>query len=73
MAHPTCCHQPSATLCYRHAVLHHPRLHLYLACTLVSAWMFGLLVGLTAGGAVHVLLLAAVALWPWRGSSEPPP
>lgn len=40
-------------------------LRLYLACALVSAWLVLLLVGIVFGGAVHLLLAAALAAFPW--------
>jgi hypothetical protein len=33
---------------------------------LLSAWLVLLLLGWSAGGAVYLLLLAALALFPWR-------
>ncbi|HTQ78402.1 MAG TPA: hypothetical protein VMM92_00285 [Thermoanaerobaculia bacterium] len=37
-----------------------------LSLTLFSLWMAGLFSGLLLGGAVHLLLLGAGALFPWR-------
>ncbi|MDX1502706.1 MAG: hypothetical protein R3325_10125 [Thermoanaerobaculia bacterium] len=38
-----------------------------LSAALLSAWLMLLFTGWTAGGAVHLLLLAALLLFPWRG------
>ena len=37
-----------------------------IALGLVGLWMALLFAGLAAGGAVHLLLLAALAVFPWR-------
>jgi hypothetical protein len=37
-----------------------------LALASVSAWLTLLLAGRTAGGAIHLLLLAGLLLFPWR-------
>lgn len=37
-----------------------------LALLLFSGWMALLFTGLTAGGAVHLLLAGAAAVFPWR-------
>jgi hypothetical protein len=37
-----------------------------LALSLVSLWMAGLFSGIVAGGALHLLLLGALLLFPWR-------
>ena len=47
-----------------------PLLRLYGAALALSAWLALLLLGHVAGGAVHLLLLASLALFPW-GSSSP--
>lgn len=36
------------------------------AMLLFTAWLALLFAGLAAGGAVHLLLLAAVGVFPWR-------
>jgi hypothetical protein len=41
-------------------------LRLVGAATLFSAWMVLLLLGAAGRGAVHLLLAAALALFPWR-------
>jgi hypothetical protein len=38
-----------------------------VALLLLSGWLALLLAGWTAGGAVHLLLVAALVLFPWRG------
>jgi hypothetical protein len=37
-----------------------------LALTLFSGWLALLFAGFAGGGAVHLLLLAALVLFPWR-------
>ena len=37
-----------------------------LAAALISAWMMLLFTGWTGGGAVHLLLPAALLVFPWR-------
>lgn len=37
-----------------------------LAFASLSGWLTLLLLGVAAGGAVHLLLAAALALFPWR-------
>ena len=41
-----------------------------LALLLFSAWLALLFSGLAAGGAVHLLLAGALALFPWRSLSS---
>lgn len=43
-----------------------PTLRAALALAALSAWLVLLFVGWAAAGAVHLLLAAAVALFPWR-------
>lgn len=40
-----------------------------LALAAISAWLTLLLAGHTAGGAIHLFLLAGVGLFPWRAQS----
>ncbi|HEV2855581.1 MAG TPA: hypothetical protein VHC97_22525 [Thermoanaerobaculia bacterium] len=40
-----------------------------LAVSLFSGWLALLFAGFAGGGAVHLLLLAALALFPWRAAS----
>jgi hypothetical protein len=40
-----------------------------LALASVSTWLTLLLAGHTAGGAIHLLLLAGLALFPWRAAA----
>jgi hypothetical protein len=51
-----------------------PLLRAVCALLLFSAWLFLLFAGFAAGGAVHLLLAGALALFPWRAlrESEPP-
>ncbi|HEY8021817.1 MAG TPA: hypothetical protein VIH93_11980 [Thermoanaerobaculia bacterium] len=37
-----------------------------LSLLLASCWLAGLFAGRLAGGALHLLLAAAVALFPWK-------
>lgn len=43
-----------------------PLLRSAAALLLLSGWLVALFAGLAAGGAVHLLLAAALALFPWR-------
>lgn len=47
-----------------------PTLRAALALAALSAWLVLLFVGWAAAGAVHLLLAAAVALFPWRTAME---
>lgn len=38
----------------------------FLAAGLISGWLVSLLIGWTLGGAVHLALVAALVLFPWR-------
>jgi hypothetical protein len=44
---------------------------LLLAAVAFSAWLVLLLAGFAFGGGVHLLLAAALALFPWRAAAEP--
>ena len=39
---------------------------LTLSVALLSAWLILLLSGFALGGAIHLLLLASLVLFPWR-------
>lgn len=43
-----------------------PLLRSILALLLFSAWLALLFAGLAAGGAVHLLLVGAAVVFPWR-------
>jgi hypothetical protein len=43
-----------------------PTLRAALALVLVASWMVALFAGVAAGGAVHLALLAALAVFPWH-------
>lgn len=45
-----------------------PRLTLSVA--LLSGWLILLLSGVALGGAIHLLLLASLVLFPWRESDR---
>lgn len=47
-----------------------PRIRLYLSCLLVSSWLALLLTGNAFGGLVHLLLAAALILFPWRAAAS---
>lgn len=47
-----------------------PTLRAALALAALSAWVVLLFAGWTAAGAAHLLLVAAVALFPWRTAVE---
>lgn len=44
---------------------------LLLAASAFSAWLVLLFTGWSFGGAVHLLLLAALLLFPWREAARP--
>jgi hypothetical protein len=46
---------------------------LWVSALCVSAWLILLLSGFAFGGAVHLLLVAAAVLFPWRRESSEPP
>lgn len=39
---------------------------LLLSAALLSSWLILLFVGFALGGAIHLLLVAALVLFPWR-------
>ena len=45
-------------------------LRLALSLTCVSAWLMLLFCGFALGGAVHLILVAALVLFPWRSHSQ---
>jgi hypothetical protein len=45
-----------------------PILRLVTSSVLLSAWLFLLLVGHTFGGAVYLLLVASLVLFPWKAA-----
>lgn len=47
-------------------MLDHGILRLALACGLFSTWLVSLAGGVVLGGAIHLVLLAATLLVPWR-------
>jgi hypothetical protein len=49
-----------------------PTVRAAVALLLFSAWLALLFAGLAGGGAVHLLLLAALALFPWKAAAAPP-
>jgi hypothetical protein len=42
-----------------------------LALLLFSAWLALLFLGHAGGGAVHLLLLGALAVFPWKAAASP--
>ena len=48
-----------------------PTLRAALALLLFSVWLALLFAGFAGGGAVHLLLLAALALFPWKAAAGP--
>lgn len=44
----------------------HPTARAALSLAALSAWLVLLFAGRAAGGAVHLLFLASLALFPWR-------
>lgn len=57
------------------SLLRHATFRAALSVSALSAWLVLLFVGWVGGGAVHLLLVASLALFPWRaaasGSEEP--
>jgi hypothetical protein len=49
-----------------------PLVRLTLSVALLSAWLILLLSGFALGGAIHLLLLASLALFPWRQAGNRP-
>jgi hypothetical protein len=49
-----------------------PTLRAALALLLFSAWLALLFAGFAGGGAVHLLLLAALVFFPWKAAAAPP-
>jgi membrane protein required for beta-lactamase induction len=49
-----------------------PTVRAALALALFSGWMALLFWGFAFGGAVHLLLAAGLALFPWRAAAAPP-
>ncbi len=45
---------------------------LTLSVALLSAWLILLLSGYALGGAIHLLLLASLVLFPWREARDRP-
>lgn len=45
---------------------------LTLSVGLLSAWLILLLSGFALGGAIHLLLLASLLLFPWREARKRP-
>ncbi|MDX1642951.1 MAG: hypothetical protein R3244_01195 [Thermoanaerobaculia bacterium] len=43
---------------------------LLLAAALLSAWLVALLAGWSLGGGVHLALVVAVAVFPWRTTAR---
>ena len=45
---------------------------LVLSVALLAAWLVLLMSGFALGGAIHLLLLASLALFPWREARHRP-
>ena len=45
-------------------------LRLLAGAALLGAWLYLFLLGRTAGGSIHLLLVAALAILPWRSHLE---
>ena len=45
-------------------------LRLTLSVVLLSAWLILLLSGFALGGAIHLLLLGSLVLFPWREARD---
>ncbi|MGE5234044.1 MAG: hypothetical protein ACM3OB_08025 [Acidobacteriota bacterium] len=48
-----------------------PNVRLLAACALFSAWLVPLLAGWAFGGAIHLVLAAALVAFPWRAARQP--
>jgi hypothetical protein len=48
-----------------------PTVRVILGLLLFSSWLALLFSGLALGGAVHLLLAGALALFPWRAVAKP--
>ncbi|HEV7785369.1 MAG TPA: hypothetical protein VGQ28_08535 [Thermoanaerobaculia bacterium] len=48
-----------------------PAIRAIFGLILISAWLALLFSGLAFGGAVHLLLVAALVLFPWRAAAGP--
>jgi hypothetical protein len=46
-----------------------PMARLAVSVALLAAWLVLLLAGIALGGAIHLLLVAALALFPWRAAA----
>ena len=47
-----------------------PMLRLTLSVVLLAAWLVLLMSGVALGGAIHLLLVASLVLFPWRAAGE---
>ena len=47
-----------------------PSVRLWLASAMFSGWMVFVLVGWVIGGAIHLLLAAALMLFPWHDEAS---
>ncbi|HSS79038.1 MAG TPA: hypothetical protein VLV54_20120 [Thermoanaerobaculia bacterium] len=50
-----------------------PKVRALFSLVLFSLWLALLFSGLALGGAVHILLAAGLALFPWRAAMSPHP
>jgi hypothetical protein len=55
------------------AEMRFPAIRAVFALILISSWLALLFSGLAFRGAVHVFLIAALVLFPWRAALGPPP
>ena len=46
---------------------------LFASAIAIAAWLVLLFLGVALGGAVHLLLVAGLALFPWRGGAAAEP
>ena len=46
---------------------------LTLSVALLAAWLVSLMSGVSLAGAIHLLLLASLVLFPWREKRNGPP
>jgi hypothetical protein len=49
-----------------------PAIRAAVALALISGWMVALFSGLSGRGAIHLVLVAALAVFPWRALRDDP-
>lgn len=49
-----------------------PHRNVLLAAVLLSSWLMLMMTGYAFGGWIHLVLLTALIIFPWRGQETPP-